>query len=352
MEYLRTIQADDDDLRRGLRALGALLLGVGALVLAYRRSNFEDPWGDFALLLVALLPAVLLYGGGFLAARSAVEARAWHGVFLVFGLIFALFTFFQFLELIDGNTGASLNIAWIFAVVGAMGVAAALIAGVRFGMLAAGIAFSIAWFAVWDEVLGDDFSDAGTIRGLSVIAAVILGVAGLALYLRRGGRFSLSALDDPELALPSELFTAAGLVFLFGTGILSATGAIAQGIVTALGPLASQATGASFAEPSLFWDIVLLLGSLKLIVLGTRLGFRGPAYVGAAGLAIFVVLVGLDLDDSSPSGSVVGWPLILLVLGAAALAASVFAPRRDAPASVTPAPHTDPDPGPPPPSAP
>jgi len=78
---------------------------------------------------------------------------------------------FQFLELIDGDGGAPLNVVWIFAVVGAMGAVAALIAGVRFGMLAAGIAWSIAWFALWDELLGDDFSDAGTIRGLSSFSA-------------------------------------------------------------------------------------------------------------------------------------------------------------------------------------
>jgi len=73
--------------------------------------------------------------------------------------------------------------------------------------------------------------------------------------------------------------------------------------------------------------------------------------VGAVGLTIFVVIVGLDLDDSSPAGKILGWPLVLLILAAAALAASVLLPRRGAPAGITSAPHTDPDPGPPPPPA-
>jgi hypothetical protein len=330
VEYLRSIQARDDEIRRILRALGALLLGVGALVLAYRRSNFEDPWGDFALFLVAFLPAVLLYGGGFLASRSAAEPRAWHAVFLIFGLIFCVFTFFQFVELVNGDTGASLNVAWIFAVVAGLGAAAALIAGVRFGMLAAGIAFIIAWLALWDAILGDDFNDVGTIRGLSILAAVILGLIGLGVYWRRRGGISFAAVDDPDARMPAELFTAAGLAFLLGTGILSATGAIAEGFLSALGPLAPADAGAGLASPSLFWDVILLLGSLKLIVLGTRMAMRGPAYVGAVGLTIFVVLVGLDLDDDSPAGSVVGWPLILLLLAAAALVASVVLPARDA----------------------
>jgi len=329
VEYLRTIQTGDDDWRRGLRALGALLLGVGVLVLAYRKSNFADPWGDFPLFLLAFLPALFLYGGGFLAAREAPEPRAWHGIFVIFGLVFALFSCFQFLELIDGNVGADLNVAWIFGLIAALGTLAALKADAPFGLLVAGIAATISWLAIWSEILGDDFGDGGTLRGLSVLAAIVIGFAGLALYLRRGGTWSLTALDDPEIREPAELLTAAGLAFLFGTGILSATGAIATGILNALGPLAPVGAGSGIAEPSLFWDVILLLGSLKLIVLGTRVGMRGPAYVGGLGLAIFVFIVGLDLDDDSPSGAIAGWPLILLLLAVAALAASVLLPARD-----------------------
>jgi hypothetical protein len=349
VEYLRTIQANDDEWRRGLRAVGALLLGIGALVLAYRKTGFADPWGDFAIFLVALIPALLLYGGGFLAALTSPERRAWHGVFLIFGLLFSLFTFLQFLELIDGDQGADLNIVWMFAAIAALGTLAALKADVPFGLLAAGIAATISWLALWSEILGDDFNDAGTLRGLSIAAAVIIGVIGVWLYWRRGGGLSLRALDDPAATLPAELFTAAGLAFLFGAGILSATGAIAQGFLNALGPLAPQSVG-GFATPSLFWDIVLLLGSLELVVLGTRLGMRGPAYVGAAGLAIFAVVVGLDLDDDSPAGDLMGWPLVLLLLAAAALAASVLMPARTA--AATPSPDAPPPDTPPPPPAP
>lgn len=352
MEYLRTIQADDDEARQGLRALGALLLGAGALVLAERRANFADPWGDFALFLVALLPALFLYGGGFLAAREAVERRPWHGVFLIFGLIFALFTFFQFIELVDGDAGAALNVAWIFAAVAALGAAAALVAGIRFGMLAAGLAFIVAWLAVWSEILGDDFSgDAGTIRGFLMLVAGILVAAGIALHWQQRGRHTLTPLDDEHVGVPLELLTAGGIAFLLGAGVLSATGAIAQGILNSLAPFGAIDAGAGFATPSLFWDIVLLVGSLVLIGLGTRFGVRGPAYVGAAGLTIFIAIVGLDLDDSSPEGTVVGWPLILLLLAGAALVASVLMPAREPGAAVTPAPHSEPDPGPPPPPA-
>ncbi len=130
---------------------------------------------------------------------------------------------------------------------------------------------------------------------------------------------------------PAELLTASGLVFLFGAGILSATGAIVQSLFGLFAPFGE--VGGGVAEPSLFWDIVLLVGSLALVVLGVFFRVRGPAYVGAIGLTIFIAIVGLDLDDSSPSGSVLGWPFVLLLLAAAALVASVLLPRRDGPAS-------------------
>jgi len=352
MEYLREIQAADDEPRRALRLLGGLLLGVGAIVLAYRRGSFEDPWGDFALFLVALLPALFLYAGGFLAALSSSVRQPWHGVFLIFGLIFAGFTLFQFIELVDGNPDASLNLVWIFAVLAALGAVAALLAGVRFGLLAAGIAFIVSWLALWDAILGDDFStDAGTVRGFSLLAAAILIVAGLVLHRMRLGEQAAVPSERGLLSLPLELLTAGGIAFLIGTGALSATGAAIHGFYAALGPLAPADAGLGVlasAQPSLFWDAVLLVGSLALVGLGTRFGVRGPAYVGAVGLAIFSLLVGLDLDATAPEGSIVGWPLVLLLLAAAALAASVLMPARDRQAGSPPAPHSDPDPGPPP----
>jgi hypothetical protein len=64
--------------------------------------------------------------------------------------------------------------------------------------------------------------------------------------------------------------------------------------------------------------------SIGLIGIGTRIGKRGPVYVGGIGLLIFLVIVGSDVGDSSPEPNKVGaWPPILIVLGAAALVASL-----------------------------
>jgi hypothetical protein len=315
MQRLRQIQAGDDARSETLRALGGLFLGIGFLVLIERRSSFNEPWGDFPLFLAWLIPAVVLYGGGILAARAAAP-KAWHAVWVVFGIAFVYGTLLQFLTLIDGNTDAPLNTVWTLCVVAAAGGFAALFARVRFGWLIAGIALAIAWLALWDEILENGIGDdAGTFRGLCMVAALLL-VAG-AWMLERRGREGTEA---------AEVVTAAGLIFLLGAGIVSLSGVFASLFVPP--GLASSAAVPGAPEPSLFWDLVLLGGSLALIGAGNLVALRGPVYVGSVGILIFIISVGLDLDDDSPAGKVIGWPLILLVAAAALIAASAFRGRR------------------------
>jgi hypothetical protein len=62
---------------------------------------------------------------------------------------------------------------------------------------------------------------------------------------------------------------------------------------------------------------------------------RGPAYVGVVGLLAFALIQGAELnalvEGEQADGSFVGWPLILVLVGAAALAAGA-AGRRPPPA--------------------
>ena len=313
MNFLKQIQANDDTRAESLRALGGLLFGVGVLVLLIRRTSFENPWGDFPLFLAWLVPALILYGGGIIAARAA-EPRLWHSVWVVFGILFVYGTLIQFLTLIDSNPDSPLNTVWTLCFVAAVAAAAALFARVQFGWLVAGVALAIAWLALWDEFLENGVGDdVGTFRGLCMIAAVAL-VAG-AWMLERRGR---------ERAEATELVTAAGLIFLLGAGLVSLVAAVGAFFA----PFGAAPAGAGVAEASLFWDLVLLVGSIVLIAAGGFARARGPVYVGAIGLLTFVALVGGDLDDDSPAGKIIGWPLILLVLALLAMAASVAQSRR------------------------
>lgn len=319
MEFLRQVQAEDDARTEALRALGGLLLGIGALVLIIRKTALPGAWEDFPLFVAWLIPALVLYGGGIMAAR-ATEPRLWHSVWVVFGIAFVYGTLLQFLTLIEGDTGAPLNTVWTLCVVAAVGAGASLFARVRFGWLVAGVALAIAWLALWDEILENGIGDdAGTFRGLCMIAALLL--VALAWMIENRGR---------ERSEAAEIVTAAGLIFVVGAGLVGLSGLQSVGVPTGVSPTSGG------VEPSLFWDLVLLGGSILLIAAGSITKVRGPVYVGAAGILTFVLLVGVDLDDDSPAGKIVGWPLILLIAAALAIVASVMAARNSATPSASP----------------
>ena len=77
------------------------------------------------------------------------------------------------------------------------------------------------------------------------------------------------------------------------------------------------------------WKLFLLAIGFGLIAYAGVDRERGPGFIGVAVLAVFVVLTGLP---TSAHGSLVGWPLFLLVIGGAGLAIGLR-PRRPLPAT-------------------
>jgi hypothetical protein len=129
---------------------------------------------------------------------------------------------------------------------------------------------------------------------------LLAAVAGLYLLDRERG-----------LGRASELVTGAGLAVTGASGL------------RLLAVLVGFELDAPIAPPSTLSNIALIVVALLLILAGTRFGYRGPTYVGAIGLFIFVIVLGLDLRSEDPENSIVGWPLVLLILGAIAFAVSV-----------------------------
>lgn len=299
-----------DDTRDALRKQGGLLLGLGVLMVLIRKGN---DMSDFVLLLVLLAPAVLLYGGGVLTVKETGELRAWQTVYSVFGLIFIPFVLFQFVELLNGNTGSSLNVFWIFAATAGLAFYAALKAGIRFHLLAGSLAAIISWLALWNKIIGDGiFSDIGTFRGLLGIASLIL--VGAALYIwrenpgddERPKSFALTSGGEDGLWKASELLTVAGIAAVLACGLG----------IGAAGSLSPFGGGAVPVDTNWFWDIALLVISLGLVGIAALLGVRGPAYIGAIGLTLFLFIVGLDLNSDTPDPTSLGiWPIALIVLG-------------------------------------
>ena len=338
--------------RDWLRLLGGVAFAVGAVTLFFRKS---EEWGDFALLLVLLVPFALLYGlgllggeggslGRLLGARereaepgpSAAEEREadllaggprggrWRSGFLVLGLLLAPLVLFQMLEWVGGDTGSSLNSAWIFVLTAALAVLASIRAQVVYTALLGALAFLIAWLSFFDSVLDDP--SLTTVRWLLVVLAAIFLAAALGLRARRARE-------------GSELVTAAGIAAVLA-GVISAAGLIAA---SELGFFLGDAFEGA-PEPSRFWDAFLVAVSLLLVGYGARSGTRGAGYVGGLGLLAFAVIQGVTEDDF------VGWPLWLMLAGGAAFAAGVLLERGGV-AGGPPAPGAPP-PGTPPPVTP
>jgi hypothetical protein len=308
-EFLRP-----DDTRDALRTIGALLFGIGVLMLLLRKETIADDYGDGIVFLLLAIPAILLYGGSIRTLDATAGLRPWQAVWSVFGLIFVALALIQLVSVIDDTPDASLNLAWIFAVVAALGFYAGAIMGIRFQLLAGGIALIVAWSEIWNKILGDEgiTGHFGTYRGLLGILSIGLLVGALYLWRTNPGGDEQAASatgtrGDPGLWKASELLTAAGI---------SAVLACSLGITSYVNLVPLATTSVQPIATSVVWDVLLLLISLGLIGLGSLIGVRGPVYVGAIGLFAFLVIAGLDLDSDTPDPTKLGvWPIVLLILG-------------------------------------
>jgi hypothetical protein len=311
-----------DDTRDALRKYGGLLLGLGAAMIYIRKGPFISgnlrQWADFPMFLVLAIPAAYLYGGIFTRPQTG-GLRVWQGVHGVFGLIFIPLALLQFIDMIGGTPGTSLNLFWVFAVTAAAGFYAGAIAGVRVQILLGSIALIISWSALWNKILSDGIgSNYGVYRGLLGILAIGLLAGALQLWRANPGDDTASSATTPggDLGLwkASELLTGAGIaaVIACSLGITS---------VVNLNPLAT--TQITPIQTNNLWDVLLLMVSLGLVGIGSQIGTRGPVYVGGIGLVFFLLIVGLDLNSERPQPFKLGvWPWILLVLGVLGIALS------------------------------
>jgi hypothetical protein len=312
-----------DDTRDLLREIGGLLLGLAAAMIYIRKGPFlagnPDKWAAFPMFLVLAIPAVYLYGG-ILSRPQTGRLRPWQLVHSVFGLIFVALTLRQFVDMIGGTPGADLNTFWIFTVTAAIAFYAGFVGGVRVQILVGGIALIVSWSALWDKFLPDSGITAhwGTYRGL--LGLLSIGLLAGALYVWRTNPGGDEIADtgakpagDLGLWKASELLTAAGIAAVIACSLG----------ITALGNLNPLGTSTPPIQTSDLWDILLLLVSLGLVMIGAQIGTRGPAYVGGIGLTLFLVIAGFDLNSDHPDPTKFGgWPWVLLILGLIALGLS------------------------------
>jgi hypothetical protein len=306
-----------DDTRDGLRKHGGLLLGIGVLMLLIRK---EDDYSDWVQFLLYGAMAAYLYGAGTFTDRYTDGVRPWQAVQSVFGLLFVPLALGQFVEAVDGDAGSSLNTFWIFGVTAALAFYAGAVKGIRFQLLAGSIATIVAWSALMNEFLGDEgiAGNFGKYRALLGVLSILLLAFGLWLWRQNDdSHVSGTGTDqggDRGLWKASELLTGAGIAAVIACGLG----------ITSVGNLSPVPIFEfSGVDTTVVWDVLLLLVSLGLIGLGTQIGVRGPVYIGAIGLILFLFIVGLDLDEDEPDPTNLGlWPIVLIVGGALAVALS------------------------------
>jgi hypothetical protein len=289
-----------DDRRDWLRLAGGLMFGSGALVLLVRKGQ---TWSDWAIVFALLVPAAVLLGLA-IAGRAPTGRAGWRASFLVFGTLLLLGSLLEIVNALKGRPQADLNLAWTFGVAGAVAVATSLALRAQVQMLVGALLGVVAWLALWDKILTHPSGD--TVRWLLIVLAAVYLVA--ALILTRAGR-----------AEAADLITVAGIAAVLSAALSFA--AAAGGVLSATGSTAAPGLSGNVPKPGQGWNLFLLVISLLLIAYGSRGRTRGPGYVGAVGLAVFILLTGADLVNrlNGQGGGVVGWPLILLIGGGAVL---------------------------------
>ncbi|HEY5342468.1 MAG TPA: hypothetical protein VIJ66_02295 [Solirubrobacteraceae bacterium] len=366
------------------RSVGGLLFAAGAVLVLVRKSGHHE-WGGFARFLVVLVPAVLLYLlalDGSKRSRgkdgSAGDgARPWQSVLMVAAILLVPVVLLEFLAWIGARTQHSLYEAAVFAVTALLAGYAVRRARVSYAALLAGLTLLVAWQDVWQEILGHPST--GTSRWLLVAAAVLLlaGAAGLARAKAIGASEVATAGGVAAVAAGALGVIVGAFVGLFrsittlgersGGAISSSSGRISSSAGIYSGPLgvphrsvsrivsvprgarlADRLPHARLARPSrplndlvgahtsglqhFGWDLYLLIVSLALVWVGARVRARGLGYVGGVGLLAFLISTGVQITRLESGGestaSIVGWPLALLVIGIAGLAAPALY-RRD-----------------------
>ena len=304
-----------------MRSAGGVLLAVGALVLLSRKSA-HGQWGTFAQFLVVLVPAVVLYALALARSRPRAAAQPDQAVLGVSALLLSPVVLLEFLRWVGASTGSALNLAAVFAAAALLAAYTARRSHVTYAALLAGISALAAWLLVWSKIL--DHPSLNTYRWLLIAGAAIIFAIAVALALVGGSG-------------ASEVATAGGLAAV-AAGII---GVVVSSLLGALTAVTSSSSGSeersSLLRPvrhlsgaqHLAWDVYLLVASLLLVWVGSRVRSRGLGYVGAAGLLAFLVSVAAQLTriqaGHARTTDIVGWPLVLLLLGAAGVVAGTRA---------------------------
>ena len=258
--------------------------------------------------------AIALIGGliltmGWLTPLEGPSPRAYHSVLLISGLLLLIVALPLLAELLGARRPPGAGaLAWTFATAAAVAAAAARRANSGACTLIAALAGGIALeaFVSWA------FAPHGLGSFRAILLVLSLGYAAGCVRLR-----------DRHRRHAVQLANAGGVVTL-----LLALSFLLVRLLAAVEAGLSDGSPAEIHSSAAFgWKLYVVAVGCGLIAYAGVDSESGPAYVGVLVLGAFALLAGLPV---ATRGSLVGWPLFLLAIGAAGLAVGLR-PRRPLP---------------------
>ena len=278
--------------RGPLIAAGAVCLGVG---VALEEVRLADKLPNAVHMVILLAVGGLIFWLGAQAPNEGGVPPAYQSVLLVtgLGLLYAgLLTTADVLGADFGDFPAGAFV-WTSLLAGTLALWPAFERNSAIMLLLASILGGVALLSAWAWIFGS--GSAAPYRWLLAAYAAFLVLSALAL--REPARRHAEVLIDA-----GGLSIAAIALVPDGFGMLSGESSL----------------------PGL-WEVVLLGAGFGLVAFGAVDRSPGPAYLGVLNLALFVIEVAQDGDDT-----LFWWPLVLLTIGAAMLVAGLR-PRRPLP---------------------
>jgi hypothetical protein len=281
-----------------LTAIGGVFLAAAIEMIEVRLDNSWANGVHFAVSGVAflLLFALALMGGGDEGGRPTAEQSA-----LFVAALFLLAT-----------------------------------ADARFGQVASPHGSDGAGTATWMAFLFAAIAAYPAVRRRSAVCGLAAGAAvgiGIVEFIdwRKSG----------SLQTPGLRWIFLGLMVLFALAAIAlwrprprhAAQMVNLAMAGSIGILATIGFGIVFGDIgdvphlSTWWEFVVLAAPLIAIAFAIRARERGPAWTGGTALALAIIVIAEPIRDNAKE-TLVGWPLVFLILAAVALVAGLAIPHR------------------------
>ena len=280
---LRTI----DDERGRFAALAGVLLATFVYALIARNSD----WSAFVQTLIFGVAATVVILPAYVLPRRDTPPPGWLSALLVAGFFLTAGFWFSLADLLGANTDDlhASTVTWISILLAAEFAYLSQRHDSAVSTLLAAAAAVVAVLALIDWVFSPESTS--TFRYIMIVEGLVLIGAGVALYRDRGRH-------------------AVVLAVLSGIVILAMASTFLSGLFTPFDLGGEGPTG-----PGWGWELIVLAFGLGLAAFAAMTREPGPGYAAALLLLAFVALSVVGEDGF------LGWPLVLLLLFAAALAA-------------------------------